>query len=550
MLDKLFINGEIYSMKKEGEKFQSLGIKDGKITFLGTDEEAKNLSSKELINLKGKMMIPGMADAHLHLYAYCQNLTFVDLSKVHNINEMINLMKEKIKNVKKGDWVKGVNFDQSKWKENRFPTLEEMDSISKDNPIIIKRCCLHAVVANSKALEMASIGKNYQAGSGGIVELYKDGMPNGILREQSTKVFDDILPDPLKNIEVQKRIMQDVLNDMSSKGITTIHTYAAKIWQYNEDINIYKNFEKEGKLPLRVTVCIDELFEPEILTKEKLNNPYRKVQLGAYKIFSDGSMGSRSAALKEPYSDDPKNSGFMLFTQEELNNKILTGYEHGLQPAIHAIGDRALDMTLSAIEYTLKTTKEKGMTDEEQKKRLPFRIIHVQMIDDDLLERMKKLPLVLDIQPIFLCTDLHWIEDRIGKERLKGSFALKTMEKAGLIQTGGSDCPVETYEPLKGIYAAVTRQDMEGYPTEGFLPEERLSVYEALCMYTKNVPYATGQESVLGTLEIGKFADLTVLEKNLFKIDKKEIKDVKVEQTYVAGNCVFMIKSRVCQFKN
>jgi len=542
MLDKLFINGEIYSMKKEGEKFQSLGVKDGKIIFLGTDEEAKNLNSKELIDLKGKMMIPGMADAHLHLYAYCQNLTFVDLSKVHNINEMINLMKEKVKNVKKGDWVKGVNFDQSKWKENRFPTLEEMDSISKDNPIIIKRCCLHAVVANSKALEMASIGKNYQAGSGGIVELDKDGMPNGILREQSTKVFDDILPDPLKNIEVQKRIMQDVLNDMSSKGITTIHTYAAKIWQYNEDINIYKNFEKEGKLPLRVTVCIDELFEPEILTKEKLNNPYRKVQLGAYKIFSDGSMGSRSAALKEPYSDDPKNSGFMLFTQEELNNKILTGYEHGLQPAIHAIGDRALDMTLSAIEYTLKTTKEKGMTDEEQKKKLPFRIIHVQMIDDDLLERMKKLPLVLDIQPIFLCTDLHWIEDRIGKERLKGSFALKTMEKAGLIQTGGSDCPVETYEPLKGIYAAVTRQDMEGYPTEGFLPEERLSVYEALCMYTKNVPYATGQESVLGTLEIGKFADLTVLEKNLFKIDKKEIKDVKVEQTYVAGNCVFMIK--------
>ena len=253
-------------------------------------------------------------------------------------------------------------------------------------------------------------------------------------------------------------------------------------------------------------------------------------------------MGSRSAALKSPYSDDPENSGFMLFTQEELNNKILTGYEHGLQPAIHAIGDRALDMTLSAIEHTLKTTKEKGMTDEEQKNRLPFRIIHVQMIDDDLLERMKKLPLVLDIQPIFLCTDLHWIEDRIGKERLKGSFALKTMEKAGLIQTGGSDCPVETYEPLKGIYAAVTRQDMEGYPTEGFLPEERLSVYEALCMYTKNVHYATGQESVLGTLEIGKFADLTVLEKNLFKIDKKEIKDVKVEQTYVAGNCVFMIK--------
>ncbi|WP_022819766.1 amidohydrolase [Fusobacterium russii] len=542
MLDKLFINGKIYSMKNEGEKFEALGVKDGKIVFLGTDVEAKKINSKELIDLKGKMMIPGMADSHLHLYAYCQNLTFVDLSTVHSIDEMIDLMKEKVKDVKKGDWVKGVNFDQNKWKENRFPSLKEMDSISKDNPIIIKRCCLHAVVANSKALEIVGIGKNYQAGSGGIVELDNNGMPNGILREQSTKIFDDILADPLKDTDTREKIMQDVLSDMSSKGITTIHTYAAKIWQYNEDIDIYRNFEKENRLPLRVTVCIDELFEPEILTDEKLNDPYRKVQLGAYKIFSDGSMGSRSAALKEPYSDDPKNSGFMLFTQEELNNKILTGYEHGLQPAIHAIGDRALDMTLTAIEYTLKTTKEKGMTEEEQKKRFPFRIIHVQMVDENLIDRMKKLPLVLDIQPIFLCTDLHWIEDRIGKKRLKGSFALKSMERAGLIQTGGSDCPVETYEPLKGIYAAVTRQDMEGYPKEGFLSEERLSVYEALCMYTKNVHYATGQEIVLGTLEIGKFADLVVLEKDLFSINMNEIKDIKVEQTYVAGNCVFMIE--------
>lgn len=542
MLDKLFVNGKIYSMRKEGEKFEALGIKDGKITFLGTDEEAKKISSKNIIDLKGKMMIPGMADSHLHLYAYCQNLTFVDLSAVHSINEMVELMKEKAKNVKKGEWIKGVNFDQNKWKENRFPSLEEMDSITKENPIIIKRCCLHAVVANSKALEIVGIGKNYQAGSGGIVELDNNGMPNGILREQSTKVFDDILPDPLKDINTQRKIMQDVLKDMSSKGITTIHTYAAKIWQYNENIDIYKNFEKENKLALRVTVCIDELFEPEILTEEKLNNPYRKVQLGAYKIFSDGSMGSRSAALKEPYNDDPENKGFMLFTQEELNSKVLTAYEHGLQPAIHAIGDRALDMTLTAIEYTLHITKEKGMTDEEQKKRLPFRIIHVQMIDNSLLERMKKLPLVLDIQPIFLCTDLHWIEDRIGKERLKGAFALKTMERAGLIQTGGSDCPVETYEPLKGVYAAVSRQDFEGYPKEGFLADERLSVYEALCMYTKNVHYATGQESVLGTLEIGKFADLAVLEKDLFTVDMSEIKDIKVEQTYVAGNCVFMIE--------
>lgn len=446
MIDTLFVNGKIYTMREEGESFQSLGIRNGKIAFLGNMEEVSKIQAKKRVDLKGRMMIPGMADSHLHLYAYCQNLTFVDLSSAKSISEMVALMKEKVKETSPRQWIKGVNFDQSKWKENRFPSLEEMNSISMEHPVIIKRCCLHAVVANSKALEIVGIGKNYRAGSGGIVELDSEGMPNGILREQSTKLFDDILPDPLQDPKVQKKIISEVLRDMSSKGITSIHTYAAKIWQYNENIDIYREFEKEGSLPLRVTVCMDELFNPEKFTKE------------------------------------------------------------------------------------------------EQKARLPFRIIHVQMIDHGMIERMKKLPLILDIQPIFLCTDLHWLEERIGKKRLQGCYALKSMAKAGLLQTGGSDCPVEMYEPLKGLYAAVNRQDMDGYPEHGFLPQEKLSVYEALCMFTKNVHYATGQEDVLGTLEVGKFADLTVLDQDLFQINPLEIKKVKVEQTYLAGECVFMLK--------
>lgn len=541
MLDTLFINGNIYTMEEEGKKVEALGVKDGKIAFLGTSEEAQKLDYIKVIDLKGRTMLPGMADSHMHLYAHCQNLTFVDLSGVKSIDEMIRLMKEKAKEIKEGEWIKGVNFDQTKWAENRFPTLAEMDSISTKHPVIIKRCCLHAVVANSEALKKAGIGKGYEAGSGGIVEMDSEGMPNGILREQSTKVFDDILPDPLRDPDMQKKILQEVMNHMVSKGITTIHTYAAKIWQYNEDIDIYRAFEEKGELPLRVTVCIDDLFEPEKISEDMHLDPYRKTQLGAYKIFSDGSMGSRSAALREPYSDDPNNVGFVICSQEELSDKIYTGYKKGLQPAIHAIGDRALDMTLTAIEYTLSKTAEEGMTREEQDARLPFRIIHVQMADKETIERMSKLPLVLDIQPIFMCTDLHWIEDRIGKERLGSSFALNSMAKAGLIQTGGSDCPVETYEPLKGIYAAVSRQDMDGYPPEGFLPDERLSVYDGVSMFTKNVHYATGQEDVLGTLEIGKFADLAILEEDIFNVDISKIKDIKVYSTYVAGECVFVV---------
>ena len=542
MFDKLFTNGKIYTLREELEYFEALGVKEGKIHFLGNMKEAEGLEAKEKIDLQGKALIPGMADSHMHLYAYCQNLTFVDLANVKNIDEMISLMKDKAQETPKGKWVKGVNFDQGKWEENRFPTLEEMDSISNEHPVLIKRTCLHAVVANSLALKEVGIGKGYKPKSGGVVELDENDQPTGLVREQTTKLFDDVIPDPLEDPEIREKYMSQVLQDMSSKGITSIHTYAAKIWQYNEDINFYKKLEAENKLPVRVTVCIDEIFQPEILTKEEKEDPYRRTQLGAYKIFSDGSMGSRSAALHEPYSDDPSNSGFMLFTQDELNEKVYNGYKEGLQPAIHAIGDRALDMTLESIEYTLEKSRQEGMTKEEQKSRLPFRLIHAQMTDKESIERMTALPIIIDIQPIFLSTDLHWIEDRIGPERKKTTFAMKSMIDAGLLLTGGSDCPVETYEPLKGIYTAVTRQDMEGYPPQGFLPEERISVYDALCMYSKNVHYATGFEDQLGTLEEGKIADLVILEENIFEVEKEKIKDLKIKETFLAGERVYQSK--------
>lgn len=540
-LDTLLINGKIYTMQEEGKTVEAIGIKNGIIKFSGTNEEAKQYQSEKIIDLEGKTVIPGMADSHMHMYAYCQNQALVDLQSANSMDEMIAKMKEKAKDTPAGNWIKGVNFDQSKFKENRFPTRKDLDKISTKHPIVIRRCCLHAIVANSMALKIAGVGKGFDGGSGGIVEFEANGEPNGILREQSTKIFDEIIPDPLSDERDKRRIMEDVFADMSAKGVTTIHTYAAKIWRYDEDVALYRSFEKNGTLPVRVTVCLDELFEKETLTKQDEENPYRMVQYGAYKLFTDGSLGSRSAALKEPYFDDENNLGFVVCTQEELNAKVLKGYEKGLQLAIHAIGDAALDMTLTAIEHSLQVTCEKGMTKEEQDRRLPFRIIHVQMIDKGLLERMKKLPLVLDIQPIFLCTDLHWIEDRLGPERIKGAYCWKTMNEEGFIQTGGSDCPVESFDPIKGIYAAVARTDLDGEPKGGYHPEEKLSIYEAFSIFTKNVHVATGQQDQLGTLEPGKFADLVVLDRNPFESDEEDLLNVKVLKTFVAGKLVFMV---------
>ncbi|NLY82765.1 MAG: amidohydrolase, partial [Clostridiales bacterium] len=362
---------------------------------------------------------------------------------------------------------------------------------------------------------------------GGVVELEDDDKPNGVLREQCTQVIDNVIKDPLKDEKMKEKVMLDVFKDMAEKGITTIHTYSAKIWNYEESIETYEGFEKRGILPVRVTVCLDELFD----APDKINdNPDKLVQLGAYKLFTDGSLGANSAKLREPY-EGLDTDGLMICTEDELYERMKIAYDRGLQPAIHAIGDKALEITLNAIEKTLKNS--------DRKPNLPFRIIHVQMTPPDLLERMSKLPVVLDIQPIFLRTDLHWIEDKLGKERAKHSYMWKTMSDIGLIEAGSSDCPVESYDPIKGIYLTVTRCDYEGFPAGGYNPSEKVPVFDAVAMYTKNAHYATGQENMMGLIKENYFADFAILDRDIFEIDELDILNVKVKGTYLAGKKVY-----------
>lgn len=284
-----------------------------------------------------------------------------------------------------------------------------------------------------------------------------------------------------------------------------------------------------------MAVCLDYMFDPENLTPEQRNDPYRAARMGSFKSFSDGSLGSRSAKLYTDYADDPGNTGILVISPEDLAKRMYKAYRHGLQPATHCIGDKALEVTLDAVEYCLQQGLKDGMTPEEQAKRLPFRIIHAQMATPELIERMKKLPIVLDIQPTFLMTDLHWIEERVGKERAVLSYPWKTYLDAGLIMAGGSDAPVESFNPWIGIYATVTRQDMDGYPVGGYHPNEKVSVYDAVCMYSKNVAYANGDQDLMGTIEAGKFADMVVIDRDIFHIPENDIKDIQVLNTYMAG---------------
>lgn len=537
--DKIFINANAYTLEAEGVVKDAIVVKDGKFEYVGTASEAqKEYEAKEIIDLEGKTVLPGMGDSHLHFFAYCQTYTTVDLGGAKSKKEALERLAAKAKETPKGEWIKGSNFDQSKWEdcEDLLPTKEDLDLASTEHPIVIKRVCLHTAVANTMALEKAGIGKGYEFGPGGTVVLDDNGMPNGIFREQASKIYDDLIPDPFLIPENKKKYMKQGFELAASYGVTMMHTYAAEIWKYTEDFNDYLEMNRKGELPVRMTICLDEMYNKPFVSEAERQDPYRAVQYGSFKIFCDGSLGSRSAKLYEPYEDDPTTDGILVISQEDLNERVLKGYEMGLQPAIHCIGDKGLDCVITAIEYTLQKSREHGMTEREQKTRLPFRIIHAQMANPELIARMQKLPVVLDIQPSFFLTDLHWIKDRVGEKRANMSYTWKTYQDAGLLMTGGSDCPVELFSPWNGIYSLVTRQDLDGYPDGGVQPEEKLSVYDAVCMFSKNVPFANGEQDLLGTIEAGKFADMVVIDRDIFKIPETEIKDVQALYTYMAGN--------------
>ena len=536
-LDRLLLNGTIHTLKNEQDVVQALGIRDGVIIFTGSDQDAlEKYQAQEIIDLQGRTVVPGLGDSHMHFYAHCQTLTTVDLSDCRSKEEAIERLRKIAAYTPAGQWIRGSNFDQSKWSdvEDVLPTRHDLDRASACHPIVIKRACLHTAVANTAALEKAGIGRDFLAGPGGTIERETDGYPNGILREQLTRFFDELIPDPMQDSAFKHQLMEEQLRYMASLGMTSMHTYAADIWRYIEDTKDYRQLDAKGCLPLRVTVYLDKLEKLLEQNAAEKDAPAEKVRLGGYKLFCDGSLGSRSAALYAPYADDPFTDGIVVEDVDSLREKMLQARKNGIQCAIHAIGDRGLDIVVTAIEQTLSILHENGWT-KKQLNEKPFRIIHAQLATPELIERMKHLPVILDIQPVFFLTDMHWIGERLGPERMRCGYLWNTYWQNGLLLTGGSDAPVERFAPMPGIYSAVTRCDLEGKPIGGMQPEEKLSVYQALCLYSKNIAYATGMEQYVGTLEQGKYADLAVLDRDIFTIQPKEILQIKVLRTMLAG---------------
>lgn len=494
-------------------------------------------SDVEVIDLDNKTVIPGFNDSHLHLYQFALSNSKISLHQVKtysDIKELIltSITRRKLK-TKSEQWIEGLGWHEKNFSEPLRIDKKLLDSITNEHPIILKRICFHLAVANSRALQIAGINERTPDPAGGKISRSPDGKPDGLLYDSAIDLIEKKIGKNDKE-EIQNLLLS-AFPQVLEKGITSIQTDDfLNINRKSSMIDSYQELLKQGLLPLRVNLQLRLESREEIIEYAEKNfktgHGSEYLKYGPVKIIYDGSLGARTAALIEGYHDSPENRGELLLTQKELDELVITAHRHGFQLAVHTIGDASLRNTLRSFRKMLKTKP-----DDDAR---PI-IIHAQIANLELFKKMKELGVVAAIQPSFLATDWPILHDRIGMERSRTSYAWNTMWKEGIVLSGSSDSPIEPIDPLLGIHAAVTRQDREDKPEEGWYPKEKLSVKQAVQLYTCNSAYQSFEEDIKGSLTKNKVADFIVLSENIFTIDIKKIKDVKVEKTYLGGKLVY-----------
>lgn len=528
--DVTYINGNIYTMEKENCKVEAMVVFDGKILFAGSYEEARKIPTKQTVNLQGKTVIPGFTDTHCHLAGMVEMTQHINLGSATSIDEALSLLIEKDKTLSGDAWLIADNFHIDRVMEKRFLFREDLDLVSKERPIAVSSYCGHATMVNSKALYIAGIGNGFVAKSGMFVDLDEKGDPNGILREKAFREYFVPKMPPLfgGDFELTKNSLERVIEDCLKKGITTIHTFSASKGDIFTTLNIFQELEKEERLKAHIVANLSKNLPNEIGASTGLGN--EKVKYGALKLFVDGSMSSHSAALIEPYTNEPDCKGKLIYSPEELALQVKMGYDNNMEVAVHVIGDYGMELVLNAIEKVYNPNK---------KIKTRFRLIHSMLVTKEQIERIKKLPIILDVQPCFLLNWFDFALENLGEERCKLFFPFRTFIDNKIRITGGSDCPIETNNPLVGIQCAVTRKSPYKENSEPFEPQECISVYEAVSMFTKNASYCTNEEKIKGTIERGKLADFIVLDRDIFTVNQNDIYKINIIGTYVQGKNVY-----------
>lgn len=524
--DLVITNGNIRTMDSKRTVARSMAVRYGRIVAIGSDEDIKPLigPGTKVLNAAGKTVIPGFNDAHVHFMETGQQLSSVDLRDAKTPQEFIERIRTFASKLPKGRWILGGKWDHENWKPSDLPTAAMIDAVTPNNPVFIDRLDGHMALANTAAMRLAGVTKDTKEVEGGLIVRNQSGDPTGVFKDAAMAYIAKVIPEASWAEKLE--FAAAATDHAASLGITSVQDMSA-----GTDVGAYQEVLRQGKLKTRIYGC-SPLSDYQRWQRSGVRAAFGDpmLRVGCLKGYADGSLGSTTAWLFDPYLDDPKTTGLAGEDMSRTPDLVLSADNAGLQINIHAIGDRANDEILDIFE---KTAAANGIRDRR------FRIEHSQHLRQEDISRFGKLGVIASMQPFHIIDDGRWAWKRLDEKRLKGTYAFRSLLGSGGLLAFGSDSPVAPLNPLFGVYAAVTRRTLDDKNPGGWIPEQKLTVDEAVRAFTYGSAYAEFQETQKGTLAPGMLADFVVLSEDIFSIDPVRIRDVVVDTTVVEGKVVF-----------
>jgi len=506
--------------KPQIDKFSAIAIENDLIKAVGDDVLIKRFKDAALIDGEGQVMLPGIIDAHGHLKNLGMNMLRVDVRGINSLEDTLKKVKNYAEQHKDLPWIIGRGWNQVLWQGKQFPTAADLDKVIADRPVVLTRIDGHAIWANSKAMEIAAIDKESRSPFGGEIIRLQDGSPSGVFIDLASSLVSSFIPKPDENTLTQAFNLAQ--QQLLSEGITGMHDAGIDYMNYE----LYRKLDEQNQLDIRIYAMLSssdnylrKMLEQGVIEGNKLT-------IRSVKAYADGALGSRGAAMLQDYSDQKDHKGLMLISEQGLQGLAKSVSHHGFQLNVHAIGDAANRLALDVFESQLTS---------QQRVALRPRVEHAQVIDVNDLARFKSLNIIASMQPVHATSDMNMAGDRVGEARLVGAYAWRTILDQGTVIASGSDFPVELSNPWHGLHAAVTRQNHQNQPKDGWRAKQQMQVAEALRSFTLDAAYAGFMEDKIGSLTAGKQADFILLDADPFTMDSTKIWEINVNQTWVAG---------------
>lgn len=527
----------IYTANEAQPRVEAVAVRGGRFVVVGSNADALELvgSGTKVIDAGGKTILPGLQDAHGHFTRLGASLQMLKLRGTKSYDEIVEMVRARAANARPGEWIQGQSWDQNDWPDKQWPTHEKLTAAAPDNPVYLSRVDGHAAMVNQAAMAAAGVSAATKDPIGGRIMRDPKGNPTGVLIDQAQGLVSQKIPQ-ISDAQLEDQIR---LADAETRrlGLTMVHDAGAE----PRIVDAYKRLIDQGELKTRLYVMLSGSLETLQTQFDKgpiKDYAKRHLMVQAVKIQADGALGSRGAAMLQPYSDEAKNTGLLTTPPDEVHAKALAASKAGFQTCIHAIGDRANRQVLDIYE--------KIYSEAPVARNLRLRIEHAQILDAADIPRFSKLNVIASIQTTHATSDMPWVATRIGAARTaEGAYVWQKLIKSGARLANGSDFPVEEPNPMLGFYAGITRQDAEGNPPGGWMPDERLSRAEVLTAFTWNAAFAAHSETELGSIEPGKYGDLVMLDRDVMSVDAKSIPGTRVLLTVIGGEVVFEPKAEV-----